>query len=128
MTDLSLTLTTQVQSDRTPSVHGVDLVLDVLTQHKIRLPRVWVNEFHSDPSPYLPAVPLLCYLAGRYGLPLGTAVAVPSLHDSWRLAKFKVPQQVDITDMLPRTPSGKVLKRELRERLTQVPSAADTSR
>jgi fatty-acyl-CoA synthase len=35
-----------------------------------------------------------------------------------RLAKFKVPKRVDFVDELPRTPSGKVLKRTLRERLT----------
>src|ERR1017187_7098043 len=32
------------------------------------------------------------------------------------LAKFKVPKTVEFTDSLPRTPSGKVLKRELRQR------------
>ena len=41
------------------------------------------------------------------------------------LAKFKVPRRVDFLDVLPRTPSGKVLKRELRDQL--VP-AAETSR
>jgi fatty-acyl-CoA synthase len=35
-----------------------------------------------------------------------------------RLAKFKVPKRIDFVDELPRTPSGKVLKRTLRERLT----------
>jgi fatty-acyl-CoA synthase len=34
-----------------------------------------------------------------------------------RLAKFKVPRQVDFLGSLPRTPSGKVLKRELRDRV-----------
>lgn len=32
-----------------------------------------------------------------------------------RLAKFKVPARFDIVDELPRTPSGKVLKRTLRD-------------
>jgi acyl-CoA synthetase (AMP-forming)/AMP-acid ligase II len=33
-----------------------------------------------------------------------------------RLANFKVPRQVEIVDALPRNPSGKVLKTELRQR------------
>jgi acyl-CoA synthetase (AMP-forming)/AMP-acid ligase II len=33
-----------------------------------------------------------------------------------RLARFKVPVAIDFSDGLPRTPSGKVLKRELRHR------------
>jgi acyl-CoA synthetase (AMP-forming)/AMP-acid ligase II len=36
-----------------------------------------------------------------------------------RLAKFKVPKRVDFIDVLPRTPSGKVLKRTLRETLKE---------
>jgi len=35
---------------------------------------------------------------------------------SQKLAKFKVPKQVEFIETLPRNPSGKVLKRELRER------------
>jgi long-chain acyl-CoA synthetase len=31
------------------------------------------------------------------------------------LAGFKLPKSVDFTDVLPRNPSGKLLKRELRE-------------
>jgi long-chain acyl-CoA synthetase len=32
-----------------------------------------------------------------------------------RLAGFKRPRSVDFTDVIPRNPSGKILKRELRE-------------
>jgi acyl-CoA synthetase (AMP-forming)/AMP-acid ligase II len=37
-------------------------------------------------------------------------------HCRLQLARFKVPKQVVVTDALPRNPSGKVLKRELRNR------------
>ena len=37
-------------------------------------------------------------------------------HCRAQLARFKVPKQVMLVDALPRNPSGKVLKRELRER------------
>jgi fatty-acyl-CoA synthase len=37
-------------------------------------------------------------------------------HCGGSLARFKVPRAVHIVDELPRNPSGKVLKRELRER------------
>ncbi|MEU4658437.1 long-chain fatty acid--CoA ligase [Streptomyces sp. NPDC023723] len=36
-----------------------------------------------------------------------------------RLAKFKVPTRIDVVDALPRTPSGKVLKRTLRDLPTE---------
>jgi len=37
-------------------------------------------------------------------------------HCSKRLAKFKVPKEIEFIDIFPRNPSGKVLKRQLRER------------
>jgi acyl-CoA synthetase (AMP-forming)/AMP-acid ligase II len=37
-------------------------------------------------------------------------------HCERQLARFKVPKQVTLVDALPRNPSGKVLKRELRDR------------
>jgi fatty-acyl-CoA synthase len=37
-------------------------------------------------------------------------------HCAGQLAKYKVPKQVMLIDALPRNPSGKVLKRELRDR------------
>jgi fatty-acyl-CoA synthase len=33
-----------------------------------------------------------------------------------RLAGFKTPKRVEVADALPKNPSGKILKRELRER------------
>jgi long-chain acyl-CoA synthetase len=41
-----------------------------------------------------------------------------------RLAGYKLPRSVEFVDELPRTPSGKVLKRELRERYRTVSAAA----
>jgi fatty-acyl-CoA synthase len=37
-------------------------------------------------------------------------------HCAGRLARFKVPKRVIFTDSLPKNPSGKLLKRELRHR------------
>jgi len=37
-------------------------------------------------------------------------------HCSKKLARFKVPKEVEFIDALPRNPSGKVLKRQLRDR------------
>jgi acyl-CoA synthetase (AMP-forming)/AMP-acid ligase II len=39
-----------------------------------------------------------------------------------RLARFKVPKEIEFLDALPRTASGKVLRRDLRERAQRQPS------
>ena len=48
----------------------------------------------------------------------GASVAVEELRDHCRgrLAAFKTPKRVILVDVLPKNPSGKILKRELRER------------
>ena len=37
-----------------------------------------------------------------------------------RLATFKVPKQIELIDALPKNPSGKILKRELRQRFSDI--------
>jgi acyl-CoA synthetase (AMP-forming)/AMP-acid ligase II len=64
----------------------------------------------------------------RWGeVPVAFVVAAPGTtaspdelveHCRDRLAKFKVPKDVVLIDELPRNPSGKVLKRELRGRVS----------
>ena len=50
----------------------------------------------------------------------GTAPSADELidHARDRLAGYKLPRTVDFVTELPRTPTGKVLKRELRDRYT----------
>jgi long-chain acyl-CoA synthetase len=45
-----------------------------------------------------------------------------------RLAGYKLPRSIDFVDDLPRTPSGKVLKHELRDRFRGVQSGVQTER
>jgi long-chain acyl-CoA synthetase len=42
-----------------------------------------------------------------------------------RLAGYKLPRSVEVVETLPRTPSGKVLKRELRDRYRSLSAARD---
>jgi long-chain acyl-CoA synthetase len=42
-----------------------------------------------------------------------------------RLAKFKLPRSIEFVDELPREPSGKVLKRQLREERMRTPTASE---
>jgi long-chain acyl-CoA synthetase len=43
-----------------------------------------------------------------------------------RLAGYKLPRVIELVDELPRTPSGKVLKRELRDQLRGYRSVNDS--
>ncbi len=52
----------------------------------------------------------------RAGTSLELADLIAHLMDQ-QVAKFKLPERLEIVDELPRNPSGKVLKRELRDRL-----------
>jgi acyl-CoA synthetase (AMP-forming)/AMP-acid ligase II len=54
----------------------------------------------------------VAFVALRPGTTANAAELVE--HCRGRLAKFKVPKDVVFVDALPRNPSGKVLKRELR--------------
>ena len=50
----------------------------------------------------------------------GSSAAADELvrHCRGQLASFKVPKDITFVEALPRNPSGKVLKRELRDRVT----------
>ena len=64
---------------------------------------------------------------GRGRAPPGASATADELIEYCRgqLAKFKVPKDITFIDELPRNPSGKVLKRELR---TPDPSDVDDRR
>jgi acyl-CoA synthetase (AMP-forming)/AMP-acid ligase II len=55
----------------------------------------------------------------KLGVSRGDVVAILLYNCRARLARFKVPRAVAFIDALPRNPSGKVLKRELREQASR---------
>ncbi len=58
----------------------------------------------------------LAFVALREGFAVGEDELIA--HCGAKLARFKVPRRVALIDALPRNPSGKVLKRVLRERIS----------
>jgi fatty-acyl-CoA synthase len=77
------------------------------------LPQVLETAVIGVPHPKWQEIPI-AYVVVKKGERI-TAEAVIE-YCSKKLAKFKVPRIVEFIDALPRNPSGKVLKRELRER------------
>jgi acyl-CoA synthetase (AMP-forming)/AMP-acid ligase II len=78
-----------------------------------QLPQVLETAVVGIPHPKWQEVPK-AYVVVKKGQNL-TADEIIA-HCSKKLAKFKVPKEVEFIESLPRNPSGKVLKRELRER------------
>ena len=78
----------------------------VLADH----PDVLAASVVGAPHPTWQEVPV-AFVVGRPGLEVESLVA----HARSRLGRFKVPKEVYVVDDLPTNPSGKVLKRELRE-------------
>jgi acyl-CoA synthetase (AMP-forming)/AMP-acid ligase II len=58
-----------------------------------------------------------CFVVPRQGETVTTRQLVAFLRG--RIADFKIPSGIELTDSLPRNPSGKILRRELRERFWQ---------
>jgi fatty-acyl-CoA synthase len=86
----------------------------VLADH----PDVLAVSVVGAPHPTWQEVPV-AFVVGRPGLVVESLVA----HARSRLGKFKVPKEVYVVPDLPTNPSGKVLKRELREaRPTMTPA------
>ena len=56
-----------------------------------------------------------------------TAVIDLLRHCEGRLARYKIPDRVVLLEDLPRSPSGKLLRRELREQIAAVAPSADAS-
>lgn len=77
------------------------------------LPQVLEAAVIGVPHPKWQEIPI-AYVALKKGEKLTPEEIIA--HCTKRLAKFKVPKKVEFIDALPRNPSGKVLKRELREK------------
>jgi acyl-CoA synthetase (AMP-forming)/AMP-acid ligase II len=77
------------------------------------LPQVLETAVIGIPHPKWQEIPI-AYVALKKGEKLSPEEIIA--HCTKKLAKFKVPKEVHFIDMLPRNPSGKVLKRQLRER------------
>ncbi|MGJ3558038.1 AMP-binding enzyme [Streptomyces sp. INA 01156] len=78
---------------------------NVLADHPLVLSSVV-----GAPHPTWQEVPV-AFVVGLPGLQTADLIA----HARERLGKFKVPKEVYLVEKLPTNPSGKILKRELRE-------------
>ncbi|HSF02845.1 MAG TPA: AMP-binding protein, partial [Solirubrobacterales bacterium] len=90
----------------------------VLYQH----PAVLEAAVVGRPDPRWGEVPVAIVVL-RPGCPAGVEELQAFCRE--RLARFKVPREVRFADVLPRNPSGKVLKRVLRERLAEGGGSGD---
>lgn len=79
----------------------------VLYEH----PAVFEVAVVAKPDPRWGEVPV-AFIVPRDGMTVSEKEIQEFCHD--KLARFKIPRQVILLDALPRNPSGKVLKRELR--------------
>jgi len=77
------------------------------------LPQVLETAVIGIPHPKWQEIPI-AYVALKKGEKLTTEEIIA--HCARKLAKFKVPKEIHFIDVLPRNPSGKVLKRQLREK------------
>jgi acyl-CoA synthetase (AMP-forming)/AMP-acid ligase II len=76
------------------------------------LPEVFETAVIGIPHPKWLEVPK-AYVVLKEGVQL-TAAEITQ-HCTKKMAKFKIPKEIEFVDVLPRNPSGKVLKRQLRE-------------
>ncbi|MBM4331377.1 MAG: long-chain fatty acid--CoA ligase [Deltaproteobacteria bacterium] len=77
------------------------------------LPQVLETAVIGIPHPKWQEIPIAFVVLKKGEKPTADEIIA---HCSKKLAKFKVPKEIEFIDALPRNPSGKVLKRELRQR------------